>query len=416
MSNTTFTQRITEHFSVFSVKEYRLYWLGWLCYQLAQQVFSYTTIQWFYHLTNSELLIGQLSFLVVLICIPSILLGGVLADKFDRKRFILITIIIMAVIFALLGLDILLGFFQTWHLYFFYTVQNMVALFGISAWSGLLNHLLPKAKMHAAIPINVGTIYFIAMLSPLLFMLGYHYIGPISCYLLCLLSLLITGICFLGIHPMTPTASSKGDAHPINMLKQGIHFLASSPVILGLFLLDIGVTVVSFYRTLFPIIVYHFYQGGVFLVGILGFVNALGGLIGALIMLSLKHYPHKGKITLMATLMYALILLPFSLIHVFLFGLLCIFVLSITDTISMSIRQSIVQVSTPDHLLARTSSFRSLFALGANFLGQTLLASFSGLIGPTKSLILGSLIATTVVLVIWTCFAGIYRYTDAEHT
>ena len=58
----------------------------------------------------------------------------------------------------------------------------------------------------------------------------------------------------------------------------------------------------------------------------------------------------------------------------------------------MTIRQSIVQVNTPNNLLSRVQSFRLLSDVGANFVGQTELASLSGVMGASKTILLGGIV------------------------
>jgi MFS family permease len=178
----------------------------------------------------------------------------------------------------------------------------------------------------------------------------------------------------------------------------------------GLYLLDIGVVIVSFYRQLFPIFADQLYGLGAAGTGLLNTADALGGIMGTALVLYTSRYRRKGLIVLIGTLVYAVFLFAFGANRLFPVGLVIVAILGATDSISMTMRQAIVQLTTPDMLLGRASSAHSFAAMGANHLGQIEVGVMSGLIGAGNTMLLGGVVSLLVVGAIWQFIPGIRRY------
>ena len=119
---------------------------------------------------------------------------------------------------------------------------------------------------------------------------------------------------------------------------------------------------------------------------------------------------HKGRLVLGATLVYAFGLLAFGLNPIFWVGLLIVALLGASDAVGMTMRQAIVQLTTPDRLIGRASSAHSFTAMGANSVGQMEVAFLSAVIGAGATMVVGGFVAIGVVAVIWIAVPGVRRY------
>ena len=84
----------------------------------------------------------------------------------------------------------------------------------------------------------------------------------------------------------------------------GVH-VARHPILPGLFLLDTGITVVSFYREILPVLALGMFAGGAGATGLLGSANAAGAIAGSAVALLLAAYRPKGRLVLYASLAHA---------------------------------------------------------------------------------------------------------------
>ena len=214
--------------------------------------------------------------------------------------------------------------------------------------------------------------------------------------------------------PSMLRASGKADGGsalaPLRSLKEGYGFVMGHQLLPGLFLLDIGVTVVSFYRMLFPVFADHLYGLGASGTGLLSAANSIGAILGSSFVFVTDRFARKGMLVLVATLVYAFLLFAFGLNKVFVLGLVIVASLGAMDSIGQTMRQAVAQLTTPDKLLGRASSAHSFSAMAANNLGQIEVGVLSAAIGAGATMVLGGAISVVAVLAIWWLVPRIRRY------
>ena len=91
-------------------------------------------------------------------------------------------------------------------------------------------------------------------------------------------------------------------------------------------------------------------------------------------------------------------------------GLVIVGVLGMTDSMTVTMRQAIVQLTTPDQLLGRAASIRTFAAMSANNIGQVEVGMLSGLIGAGQTMLIGGVLSVVFVLLVWRFLPGIRRY------
>ena len=199
----------------------------------------------------------------------------------------------------------------------------------------------------------------------------------------------------------------------------GLKYVRTHPILPGLYLLDVGVTVVSFYRQLFPIFAHQLYGfirpvDSRAAVTALTWANSAGGLTGSLIVMFTRDYRAKGMLVLWATLFYGFLLIVFGAPTVLWTGMIVVIFLGATDAVGMTSRQAIVQLTTPDNMRGRASAAHSLAAMSANGIGQFEVGVMSGMIGASKTMYIGGVISIIVVFLIWWLVKGVRQYRCVE--
>ena len=176
--------------------------------------------------------------------------------------------------------------------------------------------------------------------------------------------------------------------------------------------IPIGVTVVSFYRQILPLLADRLFRAGAGAVGVLNAANSLGGVAGTFAVLALAGFRAKGMLVLYATLVYAALLIAFGLSPWLWLGTLTIAGLGATDAIGMTTRQTTVQLTTPDDMRGRAVSAHSVSAMTANNIGTFWVGAMSERIGAANTMLLGGAVSVAVVLAIWALARRMreYRY------
>ena len=275
--------------------------------------------------------------------------------------------------------------------------------------------------MHA-VTSNTATYQISSILSPLLFSLTYALIGLPAVFAIGVFTSLPAAIMplFVKLEYGKDGSEERTTAPMIQRLWEGFQFVRNHPILPGLYIMDIGVTVVSFYREIMPLIVDRIFKQGAWAIGPLTAANSLGGVAGSFLVLFMANFRAKGMLVLFATGTYAILLfgfgslqfLPDNSLLLMVIGGVIISGLGMTDAIGMTTRQTTVQLTTPDNMRGRAVSFHSFCAMSANNIGTFEVGYMSSRIGAGNTMLLGGVISVIVVLAIWRLISGLrnYRY------
>jgi len=407
-------QEVLKPWSAFAYRDFTMLWLGGVSMMIAMQMRLFTCAQWIYEETGSEFQLGLLG-AVQFLQMPIVIYGGILADIFDRKKLMVLTQTISFIAMLVLTFTAFNGDLTVWHIYVVHGITGIMNMLGNSARPAMIARVVPRTHLTHAVTTNTATFQIAGIAAPIAFGLIYSFWGVSTALAATTFVLMISVVTPLAIRVSgTPEKTTKSGS--LESLKEGFLFVRHHKILPGLYLLDIGVTIFSFYRFLFPIFAESLYGMGAVGVGLLASANSIGGIAGSALVLYTAKMSRKGLLVLIATLCYALLLIAFGSIHIFVIGLVLVAGLGATDAVGMVMRQTIVQLTTPDRLLGRASSAHSFAAMGANNVGQMEVAFMSGAIGAGSTMILGGIIAIAVVGLVWKLVPGVsnYRYQHVD--
>ncbi|MBF15907.1 MAG: hypothetical protein CL740_02630 [Chloroflexi bacterium] len=376
---------------------------------VAMQLRLLASTQWLFEETGSAASLGLLG-VIQLGTMPLIIYGGLLADIFDRKKLMIFTQGFS--FFALLFLTFVafMNMLAPWMIFVITGLTAIVNMLGNSARPALLPRVIEKQNMTKGVTIQTASFQIGQIVSPLIFMLFYVQFGVTVTFLVGTIFGLIS-----MISPALIMADGKPDKTIKNIsqilaLKEGAKYVFKHPILPGLYLLDVGVTILSFYRMLFPLFSQGLYGMGAEGTGLLASANAMGGVLGSLVVLVTEKIKSKGKIVLYSTMTYAIGLILFGLNPIFWIGLVIVALLGATDSVGMTMRQTIVQLTTPDRLIGRASSAHSFAAQSANNIGQMEVAFLAVIIGASGTMVVGGVLSIFIVIAIWIKVPGIRNY------
>ena len=369
---------------------------------------------WLFEETGSPAALGGLGLVELVMRIPANLYGGALADEIDRKKLMAATQLFSFLLIGTMALLEGFGNLQVWHIYAITAVLASSSVLGGPARSSLTARVVPRSHLMHAVATNTATMQIGSMITPVIFLLT-----SLTTDLTLSFAVIAVFAAFSVVLPMMigidgrAENATTGNSRWRNIV-DGLKYVKSHPILPGLYLLDVGVTIVSFYRQLFPIFAHQLYQGGRAAVTALTWANSAGGLAGSLIVMFTRGYRAKGMLVLWATLFYGFLLLVFGATTVLWTGMLVVIFLGATDAVGMTSRQAIVQLTTPDNMRGRASAAHSLAAMSANGIGQFEVGVMSGLIGADQTMYIGGLISIAVVFLIWWLVKGVRQYRYIE--
>lgn len=401
--------------SALEYRDYRVLWVSSIAWMLTQQLRLLVTAVWLFEATGSAAQLGLIGAIQLVVQIPALLFGGALADRIDRKLLMAATQAVTFGVVAMLAVLASSGELEPWHVYLATAITSVTTVLGQPARSALTAVVVPRNYLMHAVATNNVTIQIGSIAAPLLFAGIAEGAGLTPVFYL------VAGVAAASaVLPLGIRASGRPEGIRRSSLArevwEGARFVARHPILPGLYALDFAITVVSFYRQIMPVIAAQLYGRGAGAVGMLTAANSLGAAAGGFLVLLLARYRAKGMIVLYATLFYGVLLFPFGLVEELWIGIVLIAFLGAADAVGMTMRQTTVQLTTPDEMRGRALSLQTLAAQSANNIGTLEVGLMSAWIGAGGTMVVGGVISLSAIALIWRRFRGIrsYRYPADE--
>ena len=389
-------------------------WLSGVAQMVTMQMRTLISIVWLYDVTGSGLQLGLLGVVQLVMQLPAILYGGALADQIDRKKLMayaqLVSLVLIAAMTALAATDSL----KPWHIYAVTAVLSVASTLGSPSRSALTANVVPRTHLMHAVALNTATFQIGAVAAPLAFAAAIELFQGQYVYIFAITTLIAipSVVLPLMIRVSGIPADRQQGASVLRRMWDGFLYVRTHPILPGLYIMDIGVTIVSHYRQILPLFADRLFKGGPATVGILTAANSAGGILGTFSVLFLTRFRAKGMLVVYATFLYAILLIAFGFTTALWLGVLILAGLGASDAVGMATRQTTVQLTTADNMRGRAVSFSSVSAMTANNLGTFEVGYMSEVIGADNTLILGGGVGIVVVLMVWLMVRGIreYRY------
>jgi MFS family permease len=391
------------------IRDFRLLWTASVLTSLAVQIRNVSNLYQVYQLSGSAFMLGLTGFLETLPFIIFGLFAGAVADAFDRKKVLLLTMVLQLVPGIAMALLTYTSTVQVWHIYTLGFLGAFVDVFNWPARSALVPRLVPPGLMMNAVTINSMIIQMSFLVGPALAGICIDHTGLAMTYSIGTL-LLVPAIA--SILSLRASGKVEGKKRQVNLrsIVEGIEFIWIQRIILSLFLLDFGVTLVGFYRPILPIFAADVFNMGASGLGLLYAAPSAGSLIGSMTLLMAGDIKQKGIAVVLAAVGFAASLALLGISHWFWLAVGAVIILGITDSISVAIRRTVVQLLAPNEMLGRANSLITVFAQTTNGLGALLAGAAAQIIGAPIALLLGSGLCLLMILVTCVAIPQLWRY------
>jgi MFS family permease len=233
--------------------------------------------------------------------------------------------------------------------------------------------------------------------------------GLVATYFLTIAIFIPAGV---AIFSMRTSGAPEGERRRVNLksIFEGIEFIWIQRIILSLFLLDFGVTLVGFYKPILPIFAADVFKTGASGLGILYGAPSAGAILGSIALLMIGNVKRKGVLVIVAALIFAASLALLGVSNWFWMAVGATFILGFVDSMSVAIRRTAVQLLAPDGMLGRASSLITAFAQATNGFGAILAGAAAQYMGAPNALLLGSALCFVMILAISAAIPQLWRY------
>lgn len=374
------------------------FWATRICTTLANQMMMVAVGYQMYDLTHSAWDLGLVGLCQFLPSLALVLVVGQIADRFDRRRVLALCLAGQFLVVAALIWATLAGWISREHILAASVALGVTKAFQMPTQQALVPLLVSADVLPRALALNSAGSEFAIMAGPAAG--GFVYIaGAHAVYGLCgLLFLAALGFLMTVRYDHSPVAARE----PVSLatLFAGVHFIWVRKSVLGAISLDLFAVLLGGATALLPIYARDILHTGSWGLGFLRAAPAVGSFVMSLWLANRPIEHNTGKVMFAAVAIYGITTVIFGLSTNFLLSLLMLAISGAADMISVVIRQSLVQLDTPDEMRGRVSAVNSIFVGASNQLGEFESGTVAALAGTVASVVIGG-IGTLAVVGLW---------------
>nr|WP_239028382.1 MFS transporter [Pseudonocardia acidicola] len=372
-------------------RDFDLYWGGVILSQVGTRAAVAANLYQVYELSRSTLQVGFVGIAQAVALVVLSPLGGVLADRMDRKRLLQYSQGAALVVSAALAAATCTGRATTWMVVLSSLLATAAATFDQPARQALIPALVPRHQLVDAIALINPSRELAVLAGPALAGVLIAVAGPGAVYLLDATTYAVLVLTLLALR--ATTARSPGSHDPLlHALHEGVVEFRRRPVVWQMMALDLAATVFSAYRVLLPAFALDILRAGPTGYGLLSAAPSAGALAGSVLVFRLVRSRRSGVLVLVSTALYGLVILAFAQVTTFWLALVLAGLLGVADAVSTTVRHAAVQVETPDELRGRVSAIYQMASRGGPAIGDGLVGAVAGALGPVGALTLGGLV------------------------
>lgn len=357
-------------------------------------------IGWYlYDLTGDPMVLAYVGLAVFLPIALFTLTGGDVADRVDRRWILGIAHAVQAFCSAALVM-LILKKIEPWAFYAILAVSGTARAFSAPAVASFIPFLVPRDQFPQAIAWGSSANQIATVLGPAVGGLIYL-AGPEVTFSACVALSLLVAASMSTIRARGGTGSRPAGG-ALSRLKDGFAYLRGHRIVLGAISLDLFAVLLGSVTALLPIFARDILGVGPDGLGLMRSSIAVGAVTTGLALAHLPtaRQPHAGNALFAGVAVFGAAAIVFGLSTSFMLSLAVLAVMGAADMVSVFVRNSVIQLGTPDAMRGRVSAVHSLFVGTANELGDFRAGAAAAVLGAVPAVLAGGL-ATLGVVGLW---------------
>jgi len=359
-------------------------------------------------LTNSPFQLGLLGAVGFAPALGLSLVGGAFADAHDRRRIAQFTQLVAVAGAALLAAASALGMASSPLLFAVVFVAAIASSFENPARAALLPLVVSRERFVAAVPIHSTAQAFAFMSGPALAGVVIGAAGVSAAYAGAA-ALSLAGV--VGLARIRPRPQDGERRHvSLRAIREGIAYVRGQPVLLGCMTLDMFAVIFAGASALLPVYAKEILRVGPRGFGVLSASLEAGALAMSVLLMLRRPVRSQGRALLVAVAVFGLATIGFGLSRSFWLSVGLYVLVGMADQVSVVMRSTIVQLTTPDALRGRVSSINMIFIGASNQLGAMESGFVAALTSATFAVVSGGIACLAVAGVVAARVPGLRRY------
>jgi MFS family permease len=376
---------------------YRSYWIGAFVSFLGSWMQTVAQGWVVYDITNSKLLLGLLGFVGSLPTTLFSLFGGVVADRIEKRRLVIITQALFAINALVLAVLILNGRVEFWHIALIAALNGLVTALDAPTRQAMVMELVGAKFVTVGVALNSAAFNTARILGPAIAGKLIEMVNAGWCFMVNAVSYLGIIIALLRI----PTTPGRGSVERLSMwseLKEGLIYVYRDGLLRSLVLLDCVLSIFAMsYTTLMPVFARDVLQVGKQGLGNLFSATGVGALMGALTLARVAGIVPRGKVVITAATALCMGLTLFALSRSYLLSLACLVLVGGSAVSTLGSINALLQSLSPEHLRGRTMSLHVFALMGLAPFGNLLMGWIASQWTATTAVVMGALVCALAV-------------------
>jgi predicted MFS family arabinose efflux permease len=369
-------------FKAFEYRDFRLLWFG-ACTSSVGTWMQTMAQNWIVlEMTNSPFLLGLDSFLAQIPIFLFSLIGGVVADRADRRKLLIGSQLVQMSCAFVLAMLFGFGLLRVWHILSLSFTIGVAQAFGGPAYQALIPTLVQPKDLQNAIALNSIQFNLARVIGPMLGGIAYTSLGGAWCFSLNGLSF-VAVIVSLLLLPVRPLAA-KTSASMLTSIKEGLRFVQRQDGMAALIVIAFLMTMLGVPLMVFlPVVVRDVFHMGPKIFTLLLCISGAGAVAGALAVAAYGHIHNKGQVALMTLISLGALIAAFGFSRSLPLSCVLLFIASAALMGVFAMISSLVQLIAPDEMRGRVMSvynvaFRGGMPIGSLISGQLVVATSVG--------------------------------------
>lgn len=382
-------------------RNYRLWFIGQIVSLFGSWMQMTAQAFFIYELTHSPAFLGLVGFANGLPSWLFMVYGGVIADRFSRKKILIITQTIMMILALILAALTFLNVVQPWHIILLAFLLGIANAFDAPARQAFVNELVPREDLLNAIALNSMMFHSAAAIGPAVAGITYAVLGPGWCFT-------INGISFLAViynllkMKFAPSPKRINNKSVSKELMDGLRYLMTQKQILRIMLI---VSFSTFFglsiATLFPAWAVKILHGDATTNGLLQGARGVGAVLCSLAIASFSRYISRGKVLIIGLFSLPLFMILFSVNSSFLISSLILVGIGAGIIAVNNLSNGLTQTLVSEEFRGRVMGVYSFSFFGFMPIGALWIGMLAEHFGSPTAIFINSIILLFFSIVIW---------------
>ncbi|MGD9843076.1 MAG: MFS transporter [Steroidobacteraceae bacterium] len=388
-------------FVAFAHGAYRYYWSARFCSTFAVQILAVAVAWQVYDLTRDPIDLGILGLVQFVPLLLLVLVTGSVADRFGRRRVMRTAIALQVACASAILFFSWRGLQSPIPLFISLTVLAVARAFFGPASQSLVANIIPKKDFANAITLNSSAWQIAAIVGPVVGGLLYGLSAEVAYGVATLM--LVASFLLLGSVPEPPAPEDIRKV-TFDSLFDGLRFIRREKVVLGAISLDLFAVLLGGAVALLPVYARDILHLGPWGLGLLRAAPGVGALLTAATLTWVPIRDHAGRLMLGFVALFGLFTLLFGLSTNVWLSIVLLALVGAADMISVVIRETLLQLWTPDAVRGRVNAVNMVFLGASNELGEFRAGFMAAWIGVVPAVVFGGAGAIVVAGVWWLVF------------